>query len=529
REGNVAPAVHAYADHGRVTLASTIDEARQRLIDDWWAVHHEHTTAILAVRRVDVRALNELARARRQVAGELGEEIRVGEKAFSIGDRVIFERNHRVREVDRLDGGSRTGLVRLRNGTFATVVGVIDPTGRDPVHNARTRGGDVTLGQGDVAALDLTGADESEAIYEQDAHREAHSTLVVELDDGSRAVLPRDYAEHSTSLGYALTVFRSQGITVDHAFGLGGDALFQEAGYTQLSRGRLSNNLYVTAPDCPRWEVGHLSEDTTQRDHLDGLVEALSSSREQVMARDHLPSWPAISPDDLDNVYRQHADLGRWLAKHAPTDVTDQLAESWNRSYEARTAGREVRDSRDELATLAHAQRQRNDWVAHHQHEITAWSQLDGTIRRYEYRLGQAAAFARPEHVTHLLGPLPERVTETERWQVAAGAIEAYRSRWSIAGEATIESQPTNPEQRAHWDAMAATLAAAGFTSPGGTSGQEADAPWLASLWDRVRDLDRVRDEANLERVGAGAPQPFSWSSGRDSGYDRGRDDGFGL
>jgi hypothetical protein len=529
REGDVAPAVHAYADHGRVTLAGTIDEARQRLIDDWWAVHDQHTTVILAVRRADVRALNELARARRQEAGELGEEARVGEKTFSVGDRVIFERNQRVREVDRLDNGGGTGLVRIRNGTFATVVGVTDVADRDPTHNARTREGDVTLGQGDVAALDLTGADESEAIHEQEAHREAHSTLVVELDDGSRAVLPRDYAEHSTSLGYALTVFRSQGITVDHAFGLGGDALFQEAGYTQLSRGRLSNNLYVAAPDCPRWEVGHLSEDTTQRDHLDGLVEALSSSREQVMARDHLPSWPAISPDDLDNVYRQHTDLGRWLAKHAPADVTEQLAESWNRDYAARTAGREVQADREDLASLAQTQRQRNDWVARHQHEITTWSQLDGTIRRYEYRLGQAAAFARPEHVTNLLGPLPERVTETERWQVAAGAVEAYRSRWSIAGEATIESQPTNPEQRAHWDAMAATLASAGFISPGGTSGQEADAPWLASLWDRVRDLDRVRDEANLERVAAGAPQPFSWSSGRDSGYDRGRDDGFGL
>ena len=240
REGDVAPAVHAYADHGRVTLAGTIDEARQRLIDDWWAVHHQHTTAILAVRRVDVRTLNELARARRQAAGELGQEFRVGEKTFSVGDRVIFERNQRVREVDRLDRGSGTGLVRIRNGTFATVVGVTDVADRDPTHNARTREGDVTLGQGDVAALDLTGADESEAIHEQDAHREEALTLVVELDNGSRAVLPRDYAEHSTSLGYALTVFRSQGITVDHAFGLGGDALFQEAGYTQLSRGRLS-------------------------------------------------------------------------------------------------------------------------------------------------------------------------------------------------------------------------------------------------------------------------------------------------
>jgi len=529
REGDVAPAVHAYADHGRVTLAGTIDEARQRLIDDWWAVHHAHTTAILAVRRVDVRALNELARARRRDAGELGPEIRVGEKAFSVGDRVIFERNQRVREVDRLDGSRETGLVRLRNGTFATVVGVVQQPDRDPTHNARTREGDVTLGQGDVAASDHASAHELESRKGQHARREEAATLVVELDDGSRAVLPRAYAEHSTNLGYALTVFRSQGITVEHAFGLGGDALFQEAGYTQLSRGRLSNNLYVAAAETPRWEVGHLTEDTTQRDQLDALVAALSSSREQIMAHDHLPSWPAISPDALDAVYRQHTDLGRWLAEHAPTERTDQLAESWNRDREVRTVGREVQDSRHELEALAHLQRQRDDWVARHRDEISTWSQLDGTIRRYEYRLGQAAAFARPEHVTDLLGPLPERITETERWQVAAGAIEAYRSRWNIAEGGTVGTVPSNPEQRAHWDTMTATLASAGFVSPAGTSGPEVDQAWLDSLWERMRDLDRAWEKVKLENAATAAPPPFSWTSSRDSGHDRGRDDDFGL
>ena len=120
-------------------------------------------------------------------------------------------------------------------------------------------------------------------------------SLVVQLDDGRRAVLPRSYAEASTSLGYALTVFRSQGITVDHTFGLGGDSLYQEAGYTQLSRGRLSNNLYVASPENPRWEIGHHADDLAQRDALESLVGALSQNREQTMARDRLPTWPSVS------------------------------------------------------------------------------------------------------------------------------------------------------------------------------------------------------------------------------------------
>ena len=106
RDGNVVPAVHAYAEHGRVTITATLDQARQQIVEDWWAVHHDHTTAILAVRRADVTALNDMVRARRQAGGELGEEIRIGDKAFSVGDRVIFEKNQRVAEVGQ---PNRTG------------------------------------------------------------------------------------------------------------------------------------------------------------------------------------------------------------------------------------------------------------------------------------------------------------------------------------------------------------------------------------------------------------------------------------
>jgi hypothetical protein len=75
---------------------------------------------------------------------------------------------------------------------------------------------------------------------------------------------------------------------------------------------------------------------------------------------------------------------------------------------------------------------------------------------------------------------------------------------------------------------MTATLAPAGFMSPSCASGSEADQPWLASLWERMRELDRNWEKMKLENV-AIAPPPFSWTSRRDSGYDRGRDDGFGL
>ena len=142
----MVPAVHAYVDHGRVTITGSIDEARQRLVEDWWAVHRDHTTAILAVRRVDVRALNEMVREHRKASGELGEEIRIGDKAFSVGDRVIFEQNQRVREPGSAAGAA---TFRIRNGTFATVVGVTDPS-HPGEQSAVTREGDVARVEGDV-------------------------------------------------------------------------------------------------------------------------------------------------------------------------------------------------------------------------------------------------------------------------------------------------------------------------------------------------------------------------------------------
>ena len=440
RDGEIGPAVQAYLDHGRVTLAGTIDEARQRLIDEWWTVQRDHTTAILAVRRVDVAALNELARARRQEGGELGREIVVGEKAFSVGDRVIFERNQRVQAADEHNRATREETFRIRNGTFATVVGVAAQAGEREGVEALTREGDVALDrgndQGDVAQQDR--AAQGDAAWA--------AGLVVTLDTGQRVVLPAEYVQSSTSLGYALTVFRSQGITVDHAFGLAGAGLSQEAGYTQLSRGRLSNNLYVASSDNPRWDIGHYAEDRALRDQMDELRTSLSHSQEQRMARDNLPSWPTIDPDQLASAYRQFDQLGRSLTTTAPIGVLQELLEHRRLEQEAERAGRAVdAQTSKETGQLARLHAYRKAWITEHRGDFNTWARLDDALRRHEYRLGQAAAYSRPEHVTSLLGPVPTSLTDTERWQTAAGAVEAYRSRWGDQRGADTRSRADGP------------------------------------------------------------------------------------
>ena len=338
REGKVAPAVTAYAENGRVTITGTIDEARQRIVEDWWAVHQDpatrhQTTAILAVRRSDVAALNEMVRSRRQSAGELGEELRIGAKAFSVGDRVVFERTSGWRQQTEL-----TPIDELHRSVSATAPS--PPWWTLSIRQTALSPGRVTLlgtRRHVTARVTLLGPRVTlpEASRSRpEANRLGRWSFSSMMGSGPSS--PSATLESSTSLGYALTVFRSQGITVDHTFGIGGDSLYQEAGYTQLSRGRLSNNVYVAAPENPRWEIGHHADDLKQRDALQSLVDALAQSREQTMARDRLPTWPTLSQNELDAAYREHATLGRWIAEHAPADVTRQLADAYIRTVDDR-------------------------------------------------------------------------------------------------------------------------------------------------------------------------------------------------
>jgi len=60
------------------------------------------------------------------------------------------------------------------------------------------------------------------------------------------------------SHGYAITVHKAQGMTCDAAYLLGDDGLFNELGYTGLSRGRHENHLYAVAS---RDELGRAAND----------------------------------------------------------------------------------------------------------------------------------------------------------------------------------------------------------------------------------------------------------------------------
>ena len=235
RSGTPAKAVEAYASHGRVVLAETAVEARRAMVGQWWAAKAGGADAVMfAVTRSDVEALNRLARGLARDAGHLGVvELVSGGRAFAVGDDVLTLRPDR-----------RLGVL---NGTAAT-----------------------------VTSLDLDAG-----------------SLTIATKNGEPIVLPPSYLEAGhLGWGYAMTLHKGQGSTVDRAFLLGGDGLYREAGYTGLSRGRSSNDLYLVAG------ASFADEDHDRRapgrDPIAALTSSLNRSRAQRLALEagHDPAPP---------------------------------------------------------------------------------------------------------------------------------------------------------------------------------------------------------------------------------------------
>ncbi|MCP8891508.1 Ti-type conjugative transfer relaxase TraA [Sphingomonas faeni] len=186
-------AVRAYEEHGHVHVAETRDQARADLIERW---DRDRTAAPSASRMIlthtndEVQALNGAARQRLRLADHLGEDVTIqterGARAFAAGDRVMFLQNER-------------GL-GVKNGSLGTV---------QSVTTAR---------------------------------------MAVMLDDGRHVAFDiKEYAQ--LDHGYAATVHKSQGVTVDRVHMLATPGLDRHAAYVALSRHRDSVDLHYGRDD----------------------------------------------------------------------------------------------------------------------------------------------------------------------------------------------------------------------------------------------------------------------------------------
>ena len=229
RLGNAPAAVDRLADHGHIITAANADHLRQRMVTDWYQAYaNGNTVLISASRRSAVADLNQRARQTLAEHGHLGPTVLSHNEAdYAIGDQVMTLRNNR-----------RIGLA---NGELGTVEGPGDAGG-----------------------------------------------LRMRLRNGRSKEIPADYidAGHLTH-GYASTIHKAQGATVDQSFILADDSLSQESGYTALTRGRASNRVYLVRP-----EIGE--HDRSVDDPLSLLKHSLSRSAAKTAAIDRLGPAPTI-------------------------------------------------------------------------------------------------------------------------------------------------------------------------------------------------------------------------------------------
>ncbi|WP_395444140.1 Ti-type conjugative transfer relaxase TraA [Caulobacter sp. UC70_42] len=213
--GRTGDALAAYEARGMVHAAQTRDQAREDLVERWdreRVAEPGKSQIILTHTNDEVRDLNLIARQRLRQAGALGEDVTVkaerGERSFATGDRLMFLKNDR-------------GL-GVKNGMLGEIEQV-SPT-----------------------------------------------QMTVRLDAGRSVVFDlKDYAQ--VDHGYAATIHKSQGVTVDRTHVLATPGMDRHGAYVALSRHR----------DSVQIHYGH-----DEFEDLGKLTRVLSRERAKDMASD---------------------------------------------------------------------------------------------------------------------------------------------------------------------------------------------------------------------------------------------------
>jgi conjugative relaxase-like TrwC/TraI family protein len=260
RSGDTDLAVDSYLQHQRIHQAPTNEKVRQLLVEQWMSARAVGEEGLMvAARLADVDDLNRRARSILRARDGLGpDRVVLAGHAFAEGDDILALRND-----------YRLGLL---NGTRAAI-------GRIDIHRRH---------------------------------------IVAVTVQGERLVIPFEYAANGhLTHGYATTVHKAQGATVDRCFVLVDETVSREHAYTAVSRGRYRNELFVVAADR-RTEERHAAE--VQRDPLDSLRAAVQRSSAQRFALDEVK---AGSTSQLDRLRRERDLLRARLSKRPPDPSWD--------------------------------------------------------------------------------------------------------------------------------------------------------------------------------------------------------------
>jgi AAA domain/TrwC relaxase len=431
RDGATTHALHAYLDHGRITVGHNSHHTKILLLADWWAsIVRGDDAVMLAGRRADVAELNMCGHVRAEAAGYLtGPALDVGGAPIRAGDRVMMLRNDRK--------------LGVRNGNRGTVVDV-DPDER---------------------------------------------TMRVKLARGAVDVPARYLDAGHVGHAYAMTVNKAHGTTCDSTMLLGDDLLYRELAYEAMSRGRKDNRIYMcraTVADLDlQLEDGPHARTADDGDPIAILAAGFERRRNKQLALDSIASVPleAWSTSDL----LAERDRVRSVLDQAPPDRSADLialarslreveskVEETKRSVaqlESRRRPRKERRLPDvtlftqrhnlahfeqqasrldrEIAGLHASQHRRASHLAAHRADRIELDGIGDVLdKRVRDQTNRTVADP-PSYITKVLGTRPANGANDRAWVSAVVAIESYRAENDITDRRTAIGPKPNEYGRA--------------------------------------------------------------------------------
>jgi conjugative relaxase-like TrwC/TraI family protein len=344
---------------------------------------------------------------------------------------------------------------------------------------------------------------------------------------GASVVLPADYVAEHLDLGYAVTSYRAQGVTVDSSHVLADASMTRETFYVAMTRGREANIAYVAVdkPDASH-DGPHPgdNEEATARSVLFGVLQHAGtelSAHETITAEQD--AWGSIAQLAAEyETLAAAAQHDRWALLIRSSGLTDDEADDAIASPAFGALTAELR--------RAEANQHDVDTLLPRLVQARGFEDADDIAAVLHFRVARATArpagSGRARRAPRLIaGLIPQatgamsaemRQALTERGDLIESRVTALldtalndAAPWTTA----LGPEPKDAKQAAAWRRAATVVAAyrdryavtgpVPFGSPVETEAQKVDVARARAALDRAQNLARTERQEQSRRTGA--------------------------
>ncbi|KTC98701.1 Ti-type conjugative transfer relaxase TraA [Legionella erythra] len=394
-KGEVNNAIEYYANKGAIHFAEVVSESQEAMVHSWVSGIHQlsdcQNNMMLAFSRAAVYSLNEQARERLRNKGMIGHEdfaylSEGGEKTIALtqGERILLRQNDKA--------------IGIRNGDLATILAV------------------------------------------------DKDSLTAQLDSGEQVIIPKTY--RYIEYGYALTVHKAQGMTVDNVKVLIDSQYWdRNLSFVALTRHRDSVDVYANRH---------------QHADLDKLTKTLSRS----VTKDNVIDWPldfalraGFNPDSIVGKALNHiAGVGHkikekynYLANYEEYLKQQHDKERALSKQERRLIAKQAADYMDEQSAYLKIRQQITKEAKQQNINISQHAQFENLY---------AQSLARDEKAHRLWTNHNQQLTDNPHLKEAAASIEKaslryerYQTIVAIAQKKSLKEQNMPQLEKISWKA----------------------------------------------------------------------------